>query len=146
MRTPPPCPAVNTPVANDCLFLKYWLITTSPEENVQLDPKPNRRLYVKKSTIMFSTKELAIRLATQNAPPIRVVIRQPNRVIKAADRWPVRKDNAMATEPTHAEKYNKHSLILSKVSSQGKVKDHSGPSSRQRERLPSYSFKDLQNR
>ncbi|KAJ7365253.1 hypothetical protein OS493_005350 [Desmophyllum pertusum] len=108
IRTPPPCPAVNTPVANDCLFLKYWLITTSPAENVQLDPKPNRRLYVKKRTIMFSTKELAIKLTTQNAPPIRVVIRQPNRLTRAVDRWPVKNVMAMATEPTHAEKSNKY--------------------------------------
>ena len=59
---------------------------------------------------MFSTKELAIKLTAQNAPPIRVVMRQPNRVIRAVDRWPVKNINAMATDPTHA-KYNKFRKI-----------------------------------
>ena len=96
---PPPTPANNVPVASDRLLLKNWFITTSPEENVQLQPKPNRRLYVKKRIDMFSTNELAIKLTVQNAPPIRVVIRQPSRVTRAVDMRPVKKVSAIATEP-----------------------------------------------
>ena len=44
MSTPPPCPEVSTPAAKDCRFLKYWLNTTSPTENVQLQPTANRKL------------------------------------------------------------------------------------------------------
>ena len=106
ISTPPPCPPVSKPVASDCLFLKYWLITTRPAENTQLEPKPNRRLYVKKRSFMLSTKELHIKLTVQNTPPIRVVMRQPNRVTRAFEPCPVKKVMAMAREPTQAaEKY-----------------------------------------
>ena len=107
ISTPAPTPTFSNPEASDCLFLKNWLITTRPDENAQLEPKPYRRLYVKKRTHMFSAKELAIKLTTENAPPMSPVMRQPNRVIRAVDRGPAKKVNAMATEPSHAEIENK---------------------------------------
>ena len=61
---------------------------------------------------MFSTKELVIKLTTQNAPPIKVVARQPNRVTRAEDRCPVKKAKAIPTEPSHAKTSNKTSHML----------------------------------
>ena len=61
---------------------------------------------------MFSTKELVIKLTTQNAPPIKVVTRQPNRVTRAEDRCPVKKAKAIPTEPSHAKPSNKTSHML----------------------------------
>ena len=61
---------------------------------------------------MFSTKELVIKLTTQNAPPIKVVTRQPNRVTRAEDRCPVKKAKAIPTEPSHAKTSNKTSHML----------------------------------
>ena len=60
---------------------------------------------------MFSTKELVIKLTTQNAPPIKVVTRQPNRVTRAEDRYPVKKAKAIPTEPSHAKTSNKTSHV-----------------------------------
>ena len=61
---------------------------------------------------MFSTKELAIKLTTQNVPPIKVVTLQPNRVTRAEDRCPVKKAKAIPTESNHAKTSNTTSHML----------------------------------
>ena len=61
---------------------------------------------------MFSTKELVIKLTTQNAPPIKVVTRQPNRVTRAEDWCPVKKAKAIPTESNHAKTSNTTSHML----------------------------------
>ena len=61
---------------------------------------------------MFSTKELAIKLTTQNVPPIKVVTLQPNRVTRAEDRCPAKKAKAIPTESNHAKTSNTTSHML----------------------------------
>ena len=70
---------------------------------------------------MFSTKELVIKLTTQNAPPIKVVTRQPNRVTRAEDWCPVKKAKAIPTESNHAKTSNttSHMLLFFFISSDG---------------------------